>query len=143
MKIEASKRVQSIGSYAFADVDSEVEKLKKQGIKPIDFGVGDPKEATPGVIRNYTKRAIDKERTSGYPSYIGSQEFREKIAGWCKGRFNVDLDPETEITSTLGSKEGIFNFAEGITPLIISCSSYYTVLQRISSILYLDLFLLL
>lgn len=113
MKIEPSKRVKAIGSYAFADVDSEVEKLKKQGIEPIDFGVGDPKEQTPGVIRNYTKRAIDKRRTSGYPSYIGSQEYREKIAEWCKERFNIELDPNTEITSTLGSKEGIFNFAEG------------------------------
>jgi len=46
MKIESSNRVKSIGSYAFADVDNEVAKLKKLGITPIDFGVGDPKEPT-------------------------------------------------------------------------------------------------
>jgi LL-diaminopimelate aminotransferase len=114
MKIEASKRVQYIGSYAFADVDNEVAKLKKQGIDPIDFGVGDPKEPTPGLIRNYVKRSIDKRRESGYPSYIGCQEFREKVAEWNKNRFGIDLNPDTEITSTTGSKEGIFNFAEGI-----------------------------
>ncbi|MCK5282576.1 MAG: aminotransferase class I/II-fold pyridoxal phosphate-dependent enzyme [Nanoarchaeota archaeon] len=113
MMIEASKRVQSIGSYAFADVDNEVEKLKKQDIIPIDFGVGDPKEQTPGIIRNYTKRAIDKKRSSGYPSYIGSLEFRESVANWNKKRFNIDLDPKTEISSTAGSKEAVFNFAEG------------------------------
>ena len=113
MKIEASKRVQSIGSYAFADVDNEVAKLKASGIEPIDFGVGDPKEATPGIVRNYCKRSIDKERESGYPSYIGSEEYRSKIAQWCKERFGVDLDFKTDITSTIGSKEGIFNFSEG------------------------------
>jgi LL-diaminopimelate aminotransferase len=114
MKIEPSKRLQSIGGYAFAEVDKEVEKLKKQGITPLDFGVGDPKESTPGLIRNETKRAIDKRRDSGYPSYIGMPEFRQAVSEWVKRRFNVVLDPEKEISSTLGSKEGIFNFAEGL-----------------------------
>ncbi|MBD3164068.1 aminotransferase class I/II-fold pyridoxal phosphate-dependent enzyme [Candidatus Woesearchaeota archaeon] len=113
MRIEASKRVHSIGSYAFADVDKEVGKLKEKGIEPIDFGVGDPKEPTPGMIRNYTKRAVDKRRESGYPSYIGCAEFRQKTAEWNKQRFGIDLDAESEVTSTVGSKEGIFNFSEG------------------------------
>ncbi len=72
MKIEPSKRVKGIGSYAFADVDKEVAKLTKLGIAVIDFGVGDPKCPTPGNIRNYCKRAIDKRKEAGYPSYIGS-----------------------------------------------------------------------
>ncbi|MFH1641433.1 MAG: aminotransferase class I/II-fold pyridoxal phosphate-dependent enzyme [Nanoarchaeota archaeon] len=114
MIIEPSNRIKSIGSYAFADVDNEVNKLKELGITPIDFGVGDPKEPTPGNIRNYCKRAIDKRKDSGYPSYIGTQDFRETIASWSKNRFNVELDPDTEITSTIGAKEGVFNFHEGI-----------------------------
>src|SRR3989338_418569 len=114
MKIEPSNRVKSIGSYAFADVDNEVAKLKKAGITPIDFGVGDPKDPTPGNIRNYCNRAIDKRKDAGYPSYIGDPEFRNTIAKWTKERFNVTLDPEKEITSTIGAKEGVFNFHEGI-----------------------------
>lgn len=114
MKIEPSKRVKSIGSYAFADVDNEVAKLKKLGITPIDFGVGDPKEPTPGSIRNYCKRAIDKRMDSGYPSYIGTKDYRESIAKWTKERFNVSLDPDKEIASTIGAKEAVFNFHEGI-----------------------------
>lgn len=113
MKIEASKRVKNIGSYAFADVDNEVAKLKKLGIALIDFGVGDPKVPTPSIIRNYCKRAIDKRKEAGYPSYIGALEYRETIAKWTKQRFNVDLDPEKEICSTLGAKEAVFNFPEG------------------------------
>jgi LL-diaminopimelate aminotransferase len=113
MKIEASERVKSIGSYAFADVDNEVAKLTKLGITPIDFGVGDPKEPTPGLIRNYCKRAIDKRMDSGYPSYIGTLDYRETIAKWTKQRFNVSLDPATEIASTIGAKEAVFNLHEG------------------------------
>lgn len=114
MEIKPSQRLSSIGSYAFADVDLEVAKLKKRGIKPIDFGVGDPKDATPGVVRKATKKAIDVRKSSGYPSYAGELGFRQTIANWCKKRFGISLDPEKEITSTIGSKEGIFNFHEGV-----------------------------
>ena len=113
MQIEPSDRLKSIGGYAFDEVDKQVAKLKSHGITPIDFGVGDPKEPTPGFIRNHTKRAIDKRKDSGYPSYIGSNEFRQAIAEWSRNRFNISLNPDTEITSTIGSKEGVFNFHEG------------------------------
>jgi len=113
LEIVPSKRVQSIGAYAFAEVDKQVEKLKKKGIEPIDFGVGDPTSPTPEIVREGTKEGIEKRKCSGYPSYIGSPEFRETICKWMKRRFGVTLDPATEVSSTLGSKEGIFNFAEG------------------------------
>ncbi len=114
MRIEPSNRIKNIGSYAFADVDNEAAKLKKLGISIIDFGVGDPKDPTPAIIRNYCKRAIDKRKEAGYPSYIGDLEYRETIAKWTKQRFNVELNSEKEICSTLGAKEAVFNFHEGI-----------------------------
>jgi len=112
MDIRPSDRVNAIGSYAFADVDNIVSNLKKQGIEPIDFGVGDPTLPTPELIRNACSRGLEKRKSSGYPSYIGEPEYREKVAWWSKRRFGIDLDPETEIVSTIGSKEAIFNFPE-------------------------------
>src|SRR3972149_6346753 len=88
MEITASKRLQSIGAYAFAEVDKEVEKLKSMGI----------------TLR----------KSSGYPSYIGTPEFRQAIGQWIQKRFGIQLDPATEISSTIGSKEAVFNFPEGI-----------------------------
>ncbi len=114
MEITASKRLQSIGAYAFAEVDKEVEKLKALGITPIDFGVGDPTAPTPEIVRKATQKGLTVRKSSGYPSYTGMLEFRQAIAQWTHRRFNVQLDPATEISSTIGSKEGVFNFAEGI-----------------------------
>ena len=112
MKIRTSTKIQSIGSYAFAEVDNEVSKLKKVGIKPIDFGVGDPKEPTPEIVRKSIKDAVDIRKSSGYPSYIGTDEFREEIAKWSKKRFGINLDFQKEITSTIGAKESVFNFPQ-------------------------------
>jgi len=113
MKFEPSKKVQSIGSYAFADVDKMVAKLKSEGIQPTDFGVGDPKTPTPKVVRDAIKRSADNRQTSGYPGYIGSIEYRTTISEWMKKRFGEDLDPEKEIMSSLGGKECVFNFPLG------------------------------
>ncbi|MCP5007348.1 MAG: aminotransferase class I/II-fold pyridoxal phosphate-dependent enzyme [Planctomycetes bacterium] len=113
MEIVASKRVQSIGTYAFAEVDKQVGKLKEQGVEPIDFGVGDPTTPTPEIVREATKQGIETRKSSGYPSYTGIADLRESIVQWSKKRFGITLDPATEICSTLGSKEAVFNFPEG------------------------------
>ena len=112
MDIRLSQRLQSISGYAFAEVDNEVAKLKREGITPIDFGVGDPKEPTPQFIREAAKKAVDKRKSSGYPSYIGEEEYRKAVADWTKKRFGVSLDYLKEITSTIGAKEAVFNFPE-------------------------------
>ena len=112
MEIKIADRVNAIGSYAFADVENIVTRLKKEGVEPIDFGVGDPALPTPEIIRNACRESIEKRKSSGYPSYIGEIEFRQTASWWSKNRFGIDLDPEVEIMSTIGSKEAIFNFPE-------------------------------
>ncbi len=112
MNIQISNKLAGLTSYAFAEVDNEVAKLKKLGITPIDFGVGDPKEPTPKIVRNEIKKAVDKRKNSGYPSYIGTDEYRQEIARWYKMRFRVNLDYQKEITSTIGAKEAVFNFPQ-------------------------------
>ena len=85
MKIQISRRLGSLTGYAFAEVDNEVAKLKNLGIAPIDFGVGDPKEPTPQIVRDSMKKAADARKTAGYPSYTGTSEFRNEISRWYKG----------------------------------------------------------
>jgi LL-diaminopimelate aminotransferase len=110
--MKAATRITTLPEYAFKVVDDSLEALKAEGVTPIDFGVGDPTVPTPELIREACKRGLDARATSGYPSYIGAMEFREAVAAWSKRRFGVDLDPAAEVSSTIGSKEGIFNFHE-------------------------------
>lgn len=110
MKVKPNSLIQGFGKYAFAEVDELVEKLKARGIEPVDFGVGDPQKATPEIIRNTCKEAIDNRKASGYPSYAGEKTYREEIAAWTKRRFGISLNSETEICASIGSKEAIFNF---------------------------------
>jgi LL-diaminopimelate aminotransferase len=112
MEIKAANRIKNLPQYAFELMDEKVAALKAQGIEPIDFGVGDPQTPTPELIRRAGQAAIDARAASGYPSYIGAPELLDAVAGWSKKRFGIDLDPQTEISSTIGSKEGIFNFPE-------------------------------
>lgn len=110
--MHTSKRLSELTGYAFAEVDKKVAELKKQGIDIIDFGVGDPTEPTPQIVREAIKHGINTKASSGYPSYIGASEFREAAAAWTAQRFGVRLNPETEICATIGSKEAVFNFPE-------------------------------
>ncbi len=110
--IQPSHKIRSLPGYAFAEIEKLVSARKAEGIDVIDFGVGDPRDETPKFIRNAAKEALDSYKTSGYPGYIGLPEFRKTVAAFYLRRFNVALDPETEIASTIGSKEGIFNFPE-------------------------------
>lgn len=114
MLITPSLYLQELGGYPFAEVDKIITKLKASGLTPIDFGVGDPTAPTPPFIRDTAKKALDQYATAGYPSYVGQLEYRLTIAKWMCRRFNVILDPETEICSTLGSKEAIFNFPKAL-----------------------------
>jgi len=114
LSIGPSRRVSSIGSYAFAEVDRLVEKLRAAGVSPIDFGVGDPTVPTPELIREELKRASDARATSGYPSYIGAAEYRAACADWMGRRFGVDIDPGTCVSSTAGSKEAVFHLPAGL-----------------------------
>jgi len=109
MPIRGSKRLESLGGYAFAEVDRIVDDLRRSGARVLDFGVGDPKAPTPALARERAKRALDEHATTGYPSYIGSASFREACAAWIGRRFGVTLDPAKHVSATIGSKEAVFH----------------------------------
>jgi len=113
MRVEPSSRIGDIGSYAFSDLDNQVAKLRDSGVTPVDFGVGDPKDPPFPSVVEQTIRSLHSELTSGYPSYVGHPRFREEAAAFVEARFGRPIDPETEIISSVGSKEMVFNFHEG------------------------------
>ena len=113
MEIEYSRLIKKTENYAFAEIDDQVNQLKLKGVKVIDFGVGDPKSPTPNFItKNLSKFAKDRS-VDGYPNCTGELEFRQACAHYMKREYNVELNPTNEISSTIGSKEAIFNFPIG------------------------------
>ena len=113
MNIQPSRKLASLPPYAFAEIDKKVQALRAAGVTPIDLGVGDPTEPTLELVIERMTPSAKAHEGSGYPSYIGSKEFRTAAAGYMQRRFGVTLDPEREMCSNAGSKESIFNFPQG------------------------------
>ncbi len=97
-------------TYPFVRIEQAKRETAAAGIEIFDFGQGDPREPTDPLIRQALVDALPETR--GYPKAEGLPELREAIAGWLGRRFGIEVDPETEIVPTLGSKEAIFSFAQ-------------------------------
>jgi LL-diaminopimelate aminotransferase len=110
MAYQISRRIRELSGYAFDELDRRVARLRERGIAVIDFGVGDPRDPTPELVRRACAEGLERHAASGYPSYVGALRFREAAAEWTARRFGVTLDPEREICATIGSKEAIFHF---------------------------------
>jgi len=108
--VHLSPVLAELAQYPFARLDDWKAEAKARGIELIDFGMGDPREVTPPFIREALLASVDA--VSSYPRATGLPELREAIAGWIGRRFEVDVDPSTELVPTLGSKEAIFSFAQ-------------------------------
>lgn len=105
--IEKADRIKNLPPYLFAKIDQMKGEIKKKGVDIIDLGVGDPDLPTPPHIIKALQTAALDPKNHRYPSYTGMLEFRDAVAQWYQGRFQVNLDPKTEVISLIGSKEGI------------------------------------
>ena len=110
MKFEKAERLKCLPPYLFAEIDRLKDECKAKGVDVISFGVGDPDMPTPAPIIESLKKAAEDPANHQYPSYSGTGEFRGSAAKWYKRRFNVDLDPASEVLTLIGSKEGIAHF---------------------------------
>ena len=102
-------------TYPFVRLNEAARRVEARGVEVIDFGTGDPREATDPLIR---QALVDGLRDRmGYPLAQGLPELREAIAAWASRRFGVELDADTQVIPTLGSKEAIFSFAQVVVDL--------------------------
>jgi len=104
---EFASRIKHLPPYLFASIDRMKQKAIEKGADLINLSIGDPDIPTPSLIVNAMKEAVEKPFNHRYPSYEGMLSFREAVARWYKKRFGVKLDPQTEVLSLIGSKEGI------------------------------------
>lgn len=107
IKIERAQRLSALPPYLFAKIDQLKQEALSKGVDIIDLGVGDPDLPTPPSIVKQLQSAAEDSANHHYPSYWGLLALRKAIAEWFCSRYNVKLDPESEVISLIGSKEGI------------------------------------
>jgi alanine-synthesizing transaminase len=108
-------RIRRLPPYVFAEVNQAKATARAAGEDIIDLGMGNPDSPTPPHIVAKLVEAVQDPRTHRYSVSKGIAGLRRALAGYYRRRFDVDLDPETEVVATLGSKEGLANLAAAIT----------------------------
>ncbi|MFX0002551.1 MAG: aminotransferase class I/II-fold pyridoxal phosphate-dependent enzyme [Candidatus Hermodarchaeota archaeon] len=111
IKIEYSERVKRLPTYIFVEIEQLLSEKRKKGVDLIPLGIGDPDLPTPEVIVNELIKQVKKPENQNYPASQGEEDFREAVSRWYKVRFNVDMDPQKEVSNVIGGKEGVANIA--------------------------------
>ena len=106
--MELAQRLQRIPPYPFREIAALKSKMIAEGKEPIDFGIGDPDMPTPEfVIEALCEGARDPSTHQYDETGFGTPEYKEAIARFTKRRFGVDIEPDGEIQSCIGSKEAL------------------------------------
>jgi alanine-synthesizing transaminase len=113
--MEEFYRIRRLPPYVFETVNRAKAVARNGGADIIDLGMGNPDLPTPAHVVDKLKDTIGKPRTDRYSSSKGIPGLRRAQAAYYARRFGVKLNPETQIVTTLGSKEGFANVAQAIT----------------------------
>jgi alanine-synthesizing transaminase len=108
-------KIRRLPPYVFEEVNRLKARLRAQGVDIIDFGMGNPDMPTPPHIVAQLIETVQKPKTHRYSASKGIPGLRRAMAGYYERRFGVKLDPDSEVISTLGSKEGFANLAQALT----------------------------
>ncbi|WP_394217669.1 aminotransferase class I/II-fold pyridoxal phosphate-dependent enzyme [Halobacillus trueperi] len=112
--IQSSKQVRSLPPYLFSIFHKKKVALTAQGVDVIDLGIGAPDLPTPPFIIDRLAEEVRKPKNHKYSPYGGCREFREAVADFYRSHYDVDLDPETEVLTLIGSKEGIAHLISAV-----------------------------
>ena len=100
------RRIENLPPYVFTIINNLKTEARRNGADVIDLGFGNPDIPSPDIAVQKLAEAAQNPRNHRYSLSRGIPKLREAIAGYYKQTWDVDLDPELEITNTIGSKEG-------------------------------------
>ncbi len=104
--IEPSSRIKRLPPYLFGKLNALKQEKRQAGIDIIDLGMGNPLDPTPEMIVDKLCEAARDPRNQRYSTVKGIYNLRRDMARKYKAKWNVELDPDTEIIANIGSKEG-------------------------------------
>ena len=110
-EMDEFRRIKRLPPYVFAIVNELKAEARSRGEDIIDFGMGNPDQPTPDHIVSKLVEAAQRKDTHRYSMSKGIPRLRRAMSNWYKDRYDVDLDPETQIIATIGSKEGLAHLA--------------------------------
>jgi alanine-synthesizing transaminase len=113
--MEEFHRIRRLPPYVFEQVNRAKAVARNGGADIIDLGMGNPDLPTPAHVIEKLKETIGKPRTDRYSASKGIPGLRRAQAAYYARRFGVKLNPDTQVVTTLGSKEGFANVAQAIT----------------------------
>jgi LL-diaminopimelate aminotransferase len=105
-----AERLRKLPPYLFAEIDKKKKAAIAAGRDVINLGVGDPDRPTPPPIVRSLQHHVENPAFHQYALDQGAPELRRAIAAFCRARYGLELDPDSEILPLIGSKEGIAHF---------------------------------
>jgi alanine-synthesizing transaminase len=108
-------RIKRLPPYVIAEVNAMRAAARAGGEDIIDLGMGNPDLPPPDHVLDKLIEVTRKPDAHGYSQSKGIPGLRRAQANYYGRRFGVDLDPETEVVVTMGSKEGLASLATAIT----------------------------
>ncbi|MEA3454873.1 MAG: LL-diaminopimelate aminotransferase [Campylobacterota bacterium] len=109
------EKINRLPKYIFAEINELKMDARRSGKDIIDFSMGNPDAPTPQPIIDKLCETANKPKTHGYSASKGIYKLRLAMSNWYKRKYNVDLDPDTEVVATMGSKEGYVHLVQAIS----------------------------
>ncbi len=111
MRFEEAQRLKKLPIYVFAQIDKLKADLVAKGTDLIDMGMGNPDIPPPPEVIESLVGSLKNPENHRYPSFEGAPEFKHAVANWCKRQYGINIDPEHEVVTLIGSKEGVVHLA--------------------------------
>jgi LL-diaminopimelate aminotransferase len=110
--MRTAERLKKIPPYLFMELRNKIGRARAAGIDVISLAIGDPVEPTPTPVIDELTRTARDPANHRYPTdeEKGMLAFRQAVAKWYAARYQVSVDPATEVLALIGSKEGCHHF---------------------------------
>ncbi|HCU79626.1 MAG TPA: LL-diaminopimelate aminotransferase, partial [Chloroflexi bacterium] len=109
--MQLAKRMDTVEPYFFAKLGLRIAELKAEGKDVIRLDVGSPDLPPAPFIVDTLQKASSEENLHGYSPLGGTPDFRGAVSTYYSDRFDVNLDPKSEVVGLIGSKEGLFHLS--------------------------------
>ncbi len=109
------EKINRLPKYIFAEINEIKMAARRAGEDIIDFSMGNPDARTPQPIIDKLCETVQRDKTHGYSASKGICKLRLAMVNWYKRKYGVDLDVDTEVVATMGSKEGYVHLVQAIS----------------------------